>query len=114
MPIDFLTYSTKALQCGLSVMPAVEDGSKAPYGKSPDDRRWKQFQTELPTHNQLRAWYVSHQLRNIGYVIPLGLYRTFPELYREYEKAVHTRDYNKMKRLELVAAGKITEYADAF
>ncbi len=58
------------------------------------------------------ASYVSEmQLRETS--IPLGLHKAVPELYREYEKAVRKRDFNKMKRLELVAAGRITEYAAA-
>lgn len=56
------------------------------------------------------ASYVSElQLRET--YIPLGLHKVVPDLYREYEKAVRKLDYNKMKKLELAAAGKINEYA---
>lgn len=58
------------------------------------------------------ASYVSElQLRET--CIPIGLYKIVPELYCEYEKAVRNLDYSKMKCLELAAASKITECADA-
>lgn len=68
MSIDFLKYSTKALAAGLCVMPATEDGRKSPFGKSPYDRQWKEFQSVLSTEAQLREWYFTHRLSNIGYV----------------------------------------------
>ncbi len=58
------------------------------------------------------ASYISElQLRRT--CIPLGLHTAEPELYREYQKAVRKLDYEKMKHLEGIAAGKIREYAEA-
>lgn len=57
------------------------------------------------------AAYVSvKKLREI--YIPIGLYRTDPDLYRKYKKAVNNLDYKKMNQIELLAASKITEYSD--
>lgn len=44
--------------------------------------------------------------------IPIGLYRTEPDLYQKYKKAVHRLDYKKMKQIELLAVSKITECSD--
>lgn len=58
------------------------------------------------------AAYISElQLRKT--CIPLGLHMAEPGLYREYQNAVRKFDYDKMKHLEGMAAGKIIEYADA-
>lgn len=57
------------------------------------------------------ASYVSElQLRKT--LIPIGLHKIEPDLYRKYRKAVRSLDYKKMKQLELTAAGKISDYSD--
>ena len=62
-----LNYALHALDLGLCVMPASEDGKKQPLGNSVDDRRWKQYQTALPTEKKIREWYASG-LNNIGFI----------------------------------------------
>ncbi len=66
--IQCLDYALLALKSGLCVMPAIEDGTKQPFGNSVTDRRWTHFQKELPTEAKIREWYVKAGLTNIGYV----------------------------------------------
>ncbi len=62
-----LDYALNALRLGFCVMPAAEDGTKQPLGNSRTDRRWKQYQTALPTEAKVREWYASG-IKNIGYI----------------------------------------------
>lgn len=66
--IQCLDYALLAHKYGLCVMPAIEDGTKQPFGNSVTDRRWTHFQKELPTEAKIREWYVKEGLTNIGYV----------------------------------------------
>ena len=43
-----------AYAAGICVLPPAEDGSKQPIGPG---AKWKQYQSEHPTVEQLRAWY---------------------------------------------------------
>ena len=62
-----LDYALNALSLGFCVMPATTDGSKQPLGNSSTDRRWKQFQTALPTQSKIKEWYAGN-LTNIGFI----------------------------------------------
>jgi putative DNA primase/helicase len=60
-------YALIARKLGLCVMPAIEDGTKQPFGNSISDRRWTHYQKELPSEAKIREWYGTG-LTNIGYV----------------------------------------------
>jgi hypothetical protein len=53
-PMSVLDAALLARRCGLCVVPPREDGSKAPMAPS---GRWKQFQRERSTEDEIRRWY---------------------------------------------------------
>lgn len=50
---EILDTALRALRAGLSVVPPLEDGSKAPDGK------WKTYQERRPTESELQGWYAN-------------------------------------------------------
>jgi hypothetical protein len=57
-----LEHALRAHRAGLRVLPPEQDGSKKPIGGS-----WKHAQTEMPSEDQVVAWYAAG-LTGLGYV----------------------------------------------
>jgi putative DNA primase/helicase len=47
------------------VLPAANDGSKAPY---PNGSRWKHWQTDRPEEDQLAEWFGDNRYTGLGVV----------------------------------------------
>lgn len=58
------------------------------------------------------AAYISEKQLRETY-IPIGLYKSEPDLYQKYKKAVNSLDYRKMKQIELTAANRIIDCSES-
>lgn len=59
----------EAYRIGLTVIPPREDGTKAPQAVG---GTWKQFQTERPSAEQMRSWYVDSNAAGVGLATGIG------------------------------------------
>lgn len=69
MPNPLTALATEVVQSGVSIIPLRLDGSKAPAIAS-----WKEYQTRLPTDEELQSWYRSKAgIGLVGGIVSGGL-----------------------------------------